>query len=92
MIKHFGRHPDDLERCGLSGPYCGSWYRLRVSGMDPAVLQKIITKMAGGDAVHGTPLAGSGGFQHGRVYQPAERKVRQARREAVCTSCTRRAV
>ncbi len=62
LIKHFDRHPGDLELCELSRPYCRSWYQLRVSEIDPAVLQRIIAKMAGGDAVHGTLLADSSGF------------------------------
>ena len=56
------RHPWDLELCGLSRLYCRSWYQLRISETDPAVLQKIVTKMAGDEAVHGTLLVDSSGF------------------------------
>ncbi len=66
LIKHFDRHPDDLERCELSRPYCRSWYQLRISEIDPAVLQKIITWMAGDEAVHGTLLVDSSGFSIAR--------------------------
>ena len=66
LIKHFDRHPDDLELCGLSRQYCRSWYQLRISEIDPAVLQKIITRMAGDDAVHGTLLVDSSGFSIAR--------------------------
>ena len=83
LIKHFDRHPDDLERCEMSRPYCRAWCHPRISEIDPAVLQKIITKMAGDEAVHGTLPVDSGGFQHCRVYRLAERKVRQDQREAV---------
>ncbi len=60
LIKHFGLHPDDLERCELSRPYCRAWYQLRISGIDPAVLQKIITGMAGDE----TAPAGSKSESH----------------------------
>ncbi len=33
LIKHFDLHPDDLERCELSRPYCRAWYQLRISGI-----------------------------------------------------------
>ena len=56
---------------------------LRISVLDPAVLKRIIPKVAGDDAVRGALLVDSGGFQHGRVYRLAERKVRQDQREAV---------
>ena len=36
------------------------------------------------EAVHGTLLVDSSGFQHSQVYRLAERKVRQDQREAVC--------
>ena len=62
LIKRFDRHPGDLELCGLPKPYCRSWHQLRMSEIDPAVLQKIITRMAGGGAVHGTLPVDSGGF------------------------------
>ena len=83
VIKYFDRHPDDLDLCELSRPYCGSWYHLRISEIDPAVLQKIITKMASDDAVHGTLLVCSGGFQHSQACRLAELKVRQDQRGAV---------
>ena len=66
LIKHFDRHPDDLDLCELSRPYCRSWYQLRISEIDPAVLQKIITRMAGDEAVHGTLLVDSSGFSIAR--------------------------
>ena len=62
LIKHFDLHPDDLERCELSRPYCRAWYQFRISEIDPAVRQKIITRMAGDEAVHGTLLVDSSGF------------------------------
>ena len=62
LIKHFDRHPDDLELCELSRQYCRSWYHFRISEIDPAVLQKIITLMAGDDTVHDTLLVDSSGF------------------------------
>ena len=65
LIKHFDRHPGDLELCELSRPYCRSWYQLRVSELDPAV-QRAIAKMAGGDVIHNTLLADSGGFSIAR--------------------------
>ena len=64
LIKHFNRHPDDLEWCGLSKLYCKSWYQFHVLKIYPAVLQKIITRMAGMDTVRGTLLVDSSGFQH----------------------------
>ena len=88
LIRHFDRHPGDLELCELPRPYCRSWHQLRISETDPAVLQNIIAKMAGCDAVHGTLLVDSGGFQHGRVRRLAERQIRQAQRAAVCQDCT----
>ena len=66
LIKHFDRHPGDLELCEMSRPYCRSWYQLRVSETDPAVLQKVIAKMAGCDAVHDTLLVDSSGFSIAR--------------------------
>ena len=69
LIKHFDRHPSDLELCELSRQYCRSWYQLRVSEIDPAVLQRVITGMAGKDAVHGTLLADSSGFSISRYVE-----------------------
>ncbi len=60
-----------------AGPYYTSWYQLRISDIDPAVLQKIITWMAG-DAVHSTPLVDSSGFQHSQIHGLAECKVQYA--------------
>ena len=66
LIKHFDRHPDDLKLCELSRPYCRSWHQLRISETDPAVLQGVIAKMAGCDAVHDTLLVDSSGFSIAR--------------------------
>ena len=66
LIKHFDRHPGDLDLCELTRQYCRSWYQLRVSETDPAVLQRVIAKMAGCDAVHGTLLVDSSGFSIAR--------------------------
>ena len=43
LVKHFDKHPEDLERCELYRPYSRSQYQLRVSEIDPKVQQQIIT-------------------------------------------------
>ena len=53
LIKHFDRYPGDLKLCEPSRPHCRSWHQLRISEIDPAVLQRAIAKMAG-DAVQDT--------------------------------------
>ena len=62
LVKHFGKHPEDLERCELYRPYSRAQYQLHVSKIKPKVQQKIITWMAGNDAVHGTKIVDSSGY------------------------------
>ena len=66
MVKHFDKHPGDLERCELPRPYGRSLYQLRVSEIEPKAQQKIITWMAGDGAVHGTRAVDSGGYSMAR--------------------------
>lgn len=68
LIKHFDKHPGDLKLCELSRKYSRSWYQLRISEIDPEILKKIITRMAGENAVHDTLAADSSGFSVSR-YQ-----------------------
>ena len=79
LIKHFDRHPDDLELCELSRSYYTSWYHFRISEIDPAILQKIITRMASDDTVHDTLLVDSSGFSISMYenWQNAKLSVRQ---------------
>lgn len=76
LIKHFDRHPM-TGAVRAAGPYYTSWYQLRILDIDPALLQKLITRMAG-DAVHSTPLVDSSGFQYSQIHGLAECKVRHA--------------
>ena len=62
LVKHFDKHPEDLERCELYRPYSTSQYKLQASSIQPKVQQQIITWMAGEDAVHGTKIADSSGY------------------------------
>ena len=61
-VKHFEKHPGDLERCELLRPYGRSMYQLRVSEIKTEVLQQIITWMVGDEAVNGTKIVDSSGF------------------------------
>ena len=65
LAKRFEKHPDDLERREMYGTYSRTQYQLQVSKIKPEVQQRIITWMAGGDAVHGTKIADSGGYNTG---------------------------
>ncbi len=62
LVKHFNKHPGDLKRCELDRPYSKSWYRLRISQIDSAVLYKLILWMAGDYAARGTKIVDSSGF------------------------------
>ena len=62
LVKHFEKHPGDLERCELPRPYSKSEYQLRVSEIKTEVQQQIITWMAGDEAVDGTKIVDSSGF------------------------------
>ena len=62
LVKHFDKHPEDLERCELYRPYSRAQYQLQVSGIKPKVQQQIIVWMAGEDTAHGTKIADSGGY------------------------------
>ena len=66
LVKHFAKHPEDLERCELYRPYSRAQYQLHVSQIKPKVQQKIITWMAGEDAVHGTKIVDSSGYSIAR--------------------------
>ena len=66
LVKHFDKHPGDLERCELPRPYSKSLYQLRVSQIEPKAQQKIIIWMAGNDAVHGTKIVDSSGYSIAR--------------------------
>lgn len=59
LVNHFVKYPVCMERCEISRQYHTSWYHLRVSEIDPAVLQKIITRMADNRAVHDILLTDS---------------------------------
>ncbi|MDE0266159.1 MAG: hypothetical protein OXK17_03935 [Thaumarchaeota archaeon] len=61
LVSHFQKHPDDLEACELKKAYGKSRYHLRVSEIDPAVLQKIVAWM-GADDADGTLLTDTSGF------------------------------
>ena len=38
LVNHLKKYPDDLRRCELDGQYSRSWYQLRISEVDSAVL------------------------------------------------------
>ena len=42
MVNHFQKHPGDLDLYELKRAYGRSWYHLRISETDPAILQKIV--------------------------------------------------
>ena len=66
LVKHFAKHPGDLNRCELDRPYGKSWYHLRISQTDDFILHEIIGWMAGDAAVHGTKIVDSTGFSISR--------------------------
>ena len=69
LVKHFGKHPEDLERCELYRPYSKAQYHLHVSSIKPKVQQQIIVWMAGEDAAHGTKIADSSGYSISRYKE-----------------------
>ena len=83
MVKHFAKHPGDLERRGLDRPYGKSWCRLRVWQTDDFMLHEVIGRVAGDTAARGANIADSAGFRHIRVPGLAQRQVRHYKREAV---------
>ena len=83
LVKHFAKHPGDLERRGLDRPYGKSWYRLRISQTDDFMLHEIIGRVAGDAAARGANIADSTGFRHIQVPGLAQRHVRHYKREAV---------
>ena len=66
LVKHFAKHPGDLERRGLDRPYGKSWYRLRVWQTDDFILHEIIGRVAGDAAARGTKIVDSTGFSISR--------------------------
>ena len=56
----------DLKRYELPRKYSRSMYQLRISEIDPAVLQKILVWSAGDEASSGTKITDSGGFSVSR--------------------------
>ena len=66
LVNHFDKHPGDLKRCELDRPHGKSWYRLRISQIDTAILHKMILWMAGDDAARGTKIVDSSGFSIAR--------------------------
>ena len=66
LVKHFAKRPGDLKRRGLDRPHGKSWCHLRISGMDPAILNKLILWMAGDDAARGAKIVDSAGFRMAR--------------------------
>lgn len=65
LVNHLKKHPDYLRRCELDRQYNRSWYQLRISEVDSAVLQRLIPWMAGMDAA-GTLSVDSSGFSVAR--------------------------
>ena len=62
LVKHFEKHPGDLERCDLLRPYSKSTYQLRAYEIKTEGLQQIITWMAEDEVVNGTKIVDSSGF------------------------------
>ena len=62
LVKHFDKHPEDLERCEPYRPYSRAQYQLQVSGIKLKAQQQIIVWMAGEDAAHATKIADSSGY------------------------------
>ncbi|MCG8531517.1 MAG: hypothetical protein MI749_12745, partial [Desulfovibrionales bacterium] len=54
LVNHFQEYPSGPDVCELKRAYCMSWYRLRISEIDPAIQQKIVAWMGADDA--GGPL------------------------------------
>ena len=50
LVNHFVRYPSDLELCGLKKIYQKSWYQLRISQIDPKVVERIVTRLGEDDA------------------------------------------
>ena len=69
LVKHFQKHPEDLTRCGLDRPRTRSTYQRWISGIDPKVLQEIITWMAGDDAAHSDIMSDSSGFRKAKIVE-----------------------
>lgn len=67
LVKHFEKHPGDLKRCELLRPYSKSQYQLQLSHVDTKILQQIIVWMAGDEAVDGTTIVDSSGFNMSRL-------------------------
>ena len=61
LIRHFNKYPNDLEVCELKRKYCRAWYQLRISEIDPVILQKIVAWM-GEDDAYGTLMTDTSGF------------------------------
>ena len=64
LYNHFAKHPEDLELCELKRQYSRSWHHLRISEIDPVVLQWLLPWMAG-DEAKGDLLADSSGYSMG---------------------------
>ena len=69
LVKHFAKHPEDLERCEPYRPYGRAQYHLHMSSIKPKVQQQIVTWMAGKDAAHGTKIADSSGYSIARYIE-----------------------
>ena len=61
LIRHFNKYPNDLEVCELKRKYCRAWYQLRISEIEPVILQKIVAWM-GEDDAYGTLMTDTSGF------------------------------
>ena len=53
IVKHLRKHPEDSKRASLP-EYARSAYRRQIEDMDSQMQQKLITRLAGDDAVHDT--------------------------------------
>ena len=69
LVKHFRKHPEDLKRCELTREYSKSTYHRWIENIDPEVQQKIITWLAGDDAVHSTLVSDSSGFSVAKLIE-----------------------
>ena len=69
LVKRFQKHPEDLKRCELYRPRATSTYQRWISGIDPKVLQEIITWMAGDDAAHSDIMSDSSGFRKAKIVE-----------------------
>ena len=61
LYNHFAKHPEDADLCELKKRYSRSWYHLRISEIDPVVLQQLLPLMAGDEST-GDLLTDSNGF------------------------------